>query len=122
MARTSGGAATATATLQIPMRTFTNDFTGDTSQYNPLVLVRNFAEPQIFELDVEKSAEVLYIHIMGGGERSRMGHATGARECCEATGGDGAGGGARGCLYRVSQGTGLVNVATSRRACALALV
>lgn len=65
MARTSGGAATATATLQIPMRTFTNDFTGDTSQYNPLVLVRNFAEPQIFELDVEKSAEVLYIHIMG---------------------------------------------------------
>lgn len=57
----------------------------DTLQYNPFVFVEDFAKPQIAELDVDKSADVLYIHIMVEEQRSRIEYATDARGSCGAT-------------------------------------
>lgn len=56
-----------------------------TLQYNPFVFIGDFTKPQIRELDVDKSADVVYIHIMVKEQRSRMDHATDARGSCGAT-------------------------------------
>lgn len=56
-----------------------------TLQYNPFILFEDFEKPQIRELDVDKSAYVVYIHITVEGWRGRMKYATDARDSCEAT-------------------------------------
>lgn len=52
------------AILEIPMRTLKKLLVScGTLQYNPFIFVKDFAEPQISELDVDKNADLLYIHI-----------------------------------------------------------
>lgn len=58
-----------------------------TLQFNPFIFIGNFAKPQVCELDGDKSANMLYIHIIMEEQRSRIGHATIAHGSCEATGG-----------------------------------
>ncbi|KAJ0172939.1 hypothetical protein K1T71_011115 [Dendrolimus kikuchii] len=62
-----------------------------TLQYNPFKFVEDFAKPQICKLDDDKSADVLYIHIMVEGQRRRIKYATNARGSCEPTKGAAAG-------------------------------
>lgn len=57
----------------------------NTLQYNPFIFVGDFTKPQITELDVDKSADVLYIHITVEEQRSRIEYATDTRGSCGAT-------------------------------------
>lgn len=113
-----------------------------TLQYNPFILVEDFAKPQICKLNGDESADVMYIHIMLEKRLCRIEYATDARGSCEATGvggvvrraARGAGGVASWCgarawgrrrrLNRASLASkhwrAALNCATSARACVLA--
>ncbi|CAB3219884.1 unnamed protein product [Arctia plantaginis] len=56
-----------------------------TLQYNPFIFVEDFADPQIRELDVDKNANLVYIHITVERSRGRIEHATVTRGSCGAT-------------------------------------